>query len=843
MATTARQNKSTRKGAPDNSRRAWTAGARPSPTFSPASNPNRQQTPTPSAIANPSFPSLVQTNGTRPDNAQSGILQSLAGLTGTTVTVSTKTSQRYEGVVGSTSAEGDTIGVTLKDVKELTALGAPLKDQLFIAATNIESWSSGPADAKVANGDTFRTDTDISQKKAATPRERELQAWQPSDGAPTGSAGGQGDEVTFGPGANSSWDQFAVNEQLFGVKTNFDEDLYTTKLDRSAADFKERERKAQKLANEIIGSTSNNPHVAEERGIVDDSGINEEDKYGAVVRGTNAYIPPGARRGGAYAAAAAGANSSAKPDASSKQEVPKVAINGPDGSSVPASTTAAPSDSSKAASPAPASNSVNKPAADALPAFRDFVTNEKQRLTQKRQALVKSEMDKRMAELVKFSQSFKLNKPIPDDLVPILAKDEEKQRVIREKASKDAASGQARSIGPVSTNLTTARALPNAAAKAAEAQRKLAAAPSISKTPLANPSAQPSSTTQKAVTTTKPTTSTDSTKPKNVNMIIQAIPPFKGKRSTAPTPTSNGTPPVNGIGSSASTASMSPNMANRLNANASSFRPNPKASAFTPGAPSSNPSTSNQSVASASASPKPKPESASPSSNAFFGTKPIKKNTPVNIKDDFNPFKHNKVPEASQISAMWPYSGKRYMHMFPPPSHPPQQPSPMAHPVPPAMPPPPYEEDPATHAARQGGYVYAYPQYAYPGQMYQPMMAPPGPPGAYMPGPFMQPMPYPPGMPPPNAMYATPAMGQMHPHQAYMPPPPPGVYPPPPNGAQPRPSMPPTPIPGHAHPYYHQSPQLQHAVPYPVMMPPPPSVPPHPYDGSAPPPVQMGGHA
>lgn len=50
-----------------------------------------------------------------------------------------------------------------------------------------------------------------------------------------------------------------------------------------------------------------------------------------------------------------------------------------------------------------------QPPADPLPAFRDFVTNEKQRLTQKRQALVKSEMDKRMAELKKFSQSFKVS--------------------------------------------------------------------------------------------------------------------------------------------------------------------------------------------------------------------------------------------------------------------------------------------------------------------------------------------------------------------------------------------------------------------------------------------------
>jgi PAB1-binding protein PBP1 len=50
-----------------------------------------------------------------------------------------------------------------------------------------------------------------------------------------------------------SWDQFAVNEQLFGVTASFDEEVYTTKLDRSAADFREREKKAQKIANEIIG--------------------------------------------------------------------------------------------------------------------------------------------------------------------------------------------------------------------------------------------------------------------------------------------------------------------------------------------------------------------------------------------------------------------------------------------------------------------------------------------------------------------------------------------------------------------------------------------------------------
>lgn len=37
--------------------------------------------------------------------------------------------------------------------------------------------------------------------------------------------------------------------------------------------------------------------------------------------------------------------------------------------------------------------------------------------------------------------------------------------------------------------------------------------------------------------------------------------------------------------------------------------------------------------------------------NPFFGSRPIKKSPPVNMKDDFNPFKHanNKVPEPTTV--------------------------------------------------------------------------------------------------------------------------------------------------------------------------------------------------
>ena len=65
----------------------------------------------------------------------------------------TKTGQHYEGAISSTSPKGDTAGVTLKAVKEISKPGTPLKDSLFIASTNIEYWQFGPADAKLLNGD------------------------------------------------------------------------------------------------------------------------------------------------------------------------------------------------------------------------------------------------------------------------------------------------------------------------------------------------------------------------------------------------------------------------------------------------------------------------------------------------------------------------------------------------------------------------------------------------------------------------------------------------------------------------------------------------------------------
>ena len=190
---------------------------------------------------------------------------------------------------------------------------------------------------------------------------------------------------------------------------------------------------------------------------------------------------------------------------------------------------------------------------------------------------MKSEMDKRLSDLVSFSKSFKLNKPIPDDLVPILAKDEDKQRAIKEKSTRDAEDTKARSIG-VSTTIAAApgvRPIPAPGKAGADTSRAA---------PVAKPPGASSSGSSMSKTATAPSKPGDGSK--KISMFIQPIPPFKGKRaSAAAAPTTAQLQPVapstNGAAKPAASP-LSPTAQNRLNVNASSFRPNVKASAFSP---------------------------------------------------------------------------------------------------------------------------------------------------------------------------------------------------------------------------------------------------------------------
>ena len=106
----------------------------------------------------------------------------------------------------------------------------------------------------------FQTDTDISAA-GNQGAQRELQPWTPEPTGVNGTSaptknGGNRDSETFGldnGGANIPWDQFETNARLFGATTDYKEELYTTKLDRSGAGYKQREKEANRLASEIMG--------------------------------------------------------------------------------------------------------------------------------------------------------------------------------------------------------------------------------------------------------------------------------------------------------------------------------------------------------------------------------------------------------------------------------------------------------------------------------------------------------------------------------------------------------------------------------------------------------------
>ncbi len=124
------------------------------------------------------------------------------------------------------------------------------------------------------NRSSFRTDAAISNSRLGS--ERVLKPWVPDasteiDGSLEKSSGDTG-----------TWDQFAVNERLFGTKTDYDENIYTTSIDKSHPLYKERAAVADRKAREIERSAPVTAHVAEER-IMDFVGgedqRDEEEKY------------------------------------------------------------------------------------------------------------------------------------------------------------------------------------------------------------------------------------------------------------------------------------------------------------------------------------------------------------------------------------------------------------------------------------------------------------------------------------------------------------------------------------------------------------------------------------
>ncbi|EEE56996.1 hypothetical protein OsJ_06742 [Oryza sativa Japonica Group] len=124
---------------------------------------------------------------------------------------------------------------------------------------------------------------DSAISRSHYPEERELERWAPDEGD------SECIELEkYDRKGNRSWDQFETNAALFGVKSTFNEELYTTKLERGPH-MRELEKHASRIAREIEGEDTKDMHLAEERGLYldDDFDHDEEIKYSAVRRDTD----------------------------------------------------------------------------------------------------------------------------------------------------------------------------------------------------------------------------------------------------------------------------------------------------------------------------------------------------------------------------------------------------------------------------------------------------------------------------------------------------------------------------------------------------------------------------
>jgi hypothetical protein len=185
----------------------------------------------------------------------------------------------------------------------------PLEDIAWIQAFNVGMSDLALGPSRMNDMNDF---TDVGISKGATGQNRTLVAWTPGDDDTSANVGGLEDGQGGGRSSGrfdtkggawgrkappGQWDQFAANKQLFGVETKFDESVYTTQIDKSKIRISEQE--AARIAREIEGKVSSNPHVAEERNqkLISDFDDDEEAKYSSVSRapgseGFKAAPPP-----------------------------------------------------------------------------------------------------------------------------------------------------------------------------------------------------------------------------------------------------------------------------------------------------------------------------------------------------------------------------------------------------------------------------------------------------------------------------------------------------------------------------------------------------------------------
>lgn len=75
---------------------------------------------------------------------------------------------------------------------------------------------------------------------------------------------------------------------------------------------------------------------------------------------------------------------------------------------------------------------------DLASAFKSFASQQRTTVEKMRTTKARADKASKLSDLKKFSETFKLNSPVPTDLVPIIAKDPAKQREIQERSQRNA---------------------------------------------------------------------------------------------------------------------------------------------------------------------------------------------------------------------------------------------------------------------------------------------------------------------------------------------------------------------------------------------------------------------
>ena len=74
-----------------------------------------------------------------------------------------------------------------------------------------------------------------------------------------------------------TWDQFQANEQKFGLKSDYNENIYTTTIDKSNPLYRQREAEAERIAQEIEGTSADNSK-ADGGFTTEGDGLDEEER-------------------------------------------------------------------------------------------------------------------------------------------------------------------------------------------------------------------------------------------------------------------------------------------------------------------------------------------------------------------------------------------------------------------------------------------------------------------------------------------------------------------------------------------------------------------------------------